>query len=158
MSRYLAVDPGGSGGIAWQDDDGIVQAEKCPDTMPEMVEVLYKTKQRALGMACNVKCAYLEDVHAGAFGGQKAGAKSMFTFGRNVGQWETALYALGIPTVRVSPKVWMAKLGGLPSGPDSKDARKKAIKERMQQRYPHLKVTLATADALAILTAMTDQN
>jgi hypothetical protein len=36
--------------------------------------------------------------------------------------------------------------------PTEKQDRKRAIREEMQRRYPHLAVTLKTADALALLT------
>jgi hypothetical protein len=70
------------------------------------------------------------------------------TFARHCGHIEAALYALGISTTQVSPSVWQKKLGALPK--DKKD-RKNAIKTMMATRHPHLKVTLANADALAMM-------
>jgi len=42
----------------------------------------------------------------------------------------------------------MAALGSLPA---DKTARKNAIKENVARRFPHLTVTLKTADALGML-------
>ena len=75
-------------------------------------------------------------------------------FARHCGNPEAALYALGIPAVAVAPAAWMKALGALPK---DKRTRKAAIRELMARRYPHLAVTLRTADALALLTATTDR-
>ena len=55
---------------------------------------------------------------------------------------------LGVPFRDVPPAVWMKTLGTLPK---VKADRKRAIRELMARRHPHLTVTLATADALGIL-------
>jgi hypothetical protein len=71
------------------------------------------------------------------------------TFARHCGRLEAALYCLGIPTEQVAPAKWMKALGTWPA---DKQDRKRAIRDEMQRRYPHLTVTLKTADALALLT------
>jgi hypothetical protein len=48
----------------------------------------------------------------------------------------------------------MKKLGAFPK---DKKARKNAIKQMMQTRYPNIKVTLVNADALGILTTEVDK-
>jgi hypothetical protein len=73
---------------------------------------------------------------------------SACTFARHCGHLEAALYTLGIPFTEVAPAVWMKKLGALPK---NKQARKRAIREEMQRRFPALGVTLGTADALGLL-------
>lgn len=72
------------------------------------------------------------------------------TFARHCGHLEAALYALGIPFTEVAPGVWMKRLGALPK---DKRERKAMIRELMARRYPHLEVTLRTADALALVAA-----
>jgi hypothetical protein len=57
-----------------------------------------------------------------------------------------------LPLIEVAPVKWQKYYGALPK--EKKD-RKNKIKELMQMRYPALKVTLNTADALAILTYAT---
>jgi len=69
-------------------------------------------------------------------------------FARHCGHLEAALYALGVPFTSVVPAVWMKKLGALPK---DKPARKRAIREEMQRRFPALAVTLKTADALGVV-------
>jgi len=101
------------------------------------------------------------------------------TFARHCGHIDAVLYCAGIPTLKpVSPQTWMKSMGTLPKAErapkgataevkaqyrklaaKAKQERKNTIKERMQRLYPHLKVTLATADALGILTwAINQQN
>ena len=70
-------------------------------------------------------------------------------FGRHNGHLEMALYCMSIPTTQISPQKWMKRLGTMPK---DKTARKNKIKTDMACLYPALKVTLKTADALAILT------
>ena len=71
------------------------------------------------------------------------------TFARHCGHIEAALYCLCIPLVlNPTPQTWMKQAG---TWPKDKQERKRAIKEAMQRRHPHLAVTLKTADALALL-------
>ena len=140
----LAIDPGQSGGLAYIDQDGIVQAEKMPPTMTDIIDRLIELK------AEGVKTAILEKT--GTYVPGNSGPAAV-TFARHNGHLEAALYALGFSTTQVSPAVWQRKLGALPK---DKKARKNAIKNMMAARFPHLKVTLATADALAILSTAVD--
>ena len=73
---------------------------------------------------------------------------------RHVGNLEAILYVLGIPTEQVAPSVWQRALGSLPQ---DKGQRKRAIRELVARRFPHLSVTLKTADALVILIWATDK-
>ena len=135
----LAIDPGKNGGIAYVDRNGIVKAEKMPDTMTDMIDRLAELK------ADGIDKAVIE--RTGTYIPGNSGPAAV-TFARHCGHIEAALYALGISTTQVSPSVWQKKLGALPK--DKKD-RKNAIKTMMATRHPHLKVTLANADALAMM-------
>ena len=138
--KTLAIDPGASGGIAWIDDDGNVRAQKMPDSMTETADVL-----RTLA-AEGYRQAVIENV-----GGYRCGnsATSAVKFARHVGHLEAICYCLGIAVTKVAPNTWMTGIGTYPK---DKALRKRAIKEDMARRYPHLSVTLMTADALGILT------
>ena len=135
----MAIDPGASGGIAWVDLDGGTDAEKMPDTMTGMVEKLIELK------AAGINAAVIEKT--GSYMPGNSGPAAV-KFARHCGHIEAALYALGISTTQVAPSVWQKRLGALPK---DKKARKAAIKNAMAAKHPHLKVTLATADALAML-------
>ena len=137
----LAIDPGQSGGIAWMDDDGIINCADMPPTPGDIIDHLRMLKANG-----HTLTAYLEKT-GGYVPGNSGPAACKFA--RGCGLLEGAIMALSIPLVEIAPAVWMKSLGALPK--DKRD-RKNAIKGLMQARYPHLKITLSTADALGLLT------
>ncbi len=144
----LSIDPGVSGGIAWVDDDGFVRAEKMPEGMTAIADFLHD-----LVIGCGGATAYLEKTGTYQPGNGGPGAVA---FARHCGNLEGILYVLGVSTEQIAPSKWQAGLG---KWPKEKAIRKREIKEAMGRRYPYLKVTLATADALGILTyAMNKQD
>ena len=140
MTPLLAIDPGAGGGLAWVDAGGVVRAEAMPDGMTAQVDRL-----RALAAEFAGLSAVVERVGWWMPGDHP---NSACKFARHCGHLEAALYALGVPRRDVTPPVWMRSLGTLPK---DKAQRKRAIREAMAVRHPHLAVTLATADALGIL-------
>lgn len=144
MSKtIIAIDPGASGGIAWMHHGCRANSFKMPETEHDLAELLESiTCQFSEPVEC-----LLEDVHA--MPGQ--GVTSMFSFGCNFGIIRGVLAALKIPYRRERPQSWQKKVGGLPA---DKKERKDRLKAIAQARYPHLKVTLATADALCMLMTM----
>ena len=137
----LAIDPGQSGGIAWMDDDGIINCADMPPTPGDIIDHLRMLKANG-----HTLTAYLEKT-GGYVPGNSGPAACKFA--RGCGLLEGAIMALSIPLVEIAPAVWMKSLGALPK---DKRERKNAIKGLMQARYPHLKITLSTADALGLLT------
>jgi len=137
----IAIDPGASGGLAWRDDDGVVNCADMPDTPGDILDQI-----RTLKVMGREVIAYMEKT-----GGYMPGnsGPSACKFARGCGLLEGAIMALSIPLIEVAPGVWMKTLGSLPQ---DKRERKNAIKALMQARYPHLKITLSTADALGLLT------
>ena len=121
--------------------DGVVSAERMPEGMTAIVD-------RLRGLAAElVGCeGVMEKVGLWVPGDHPNSATK---FARHCGNLEAALYSAGVAFREVAPGVWMRALGKLPA---DKGARKRAIRELMARRYPHLKVTLSTADALGILT------
>jgi hypothetical protein len=142
MMRLLVIDPGASGGLAWRGDDGIVWAEAMPDGMTAQIDRL-----RALRVALGPDLlAVVERV--GCYMPGNSGPAAA-TFARHCGHIEAALYCLGVGIYRnPTPQSWQKALG---TWPKDKMERKRAIKEWAARRYPHLSVTLKTADALALL-------
>lgn len=142
MRAIIAIDPGQSGGFATIDADGTERACHMPDGMTAIVDALL-AQRTMLGGSVR---AVIENVGFSMPGNGKVGTA---TFARHVGHLEAALYCLGIPTEKVSPQKWQKSLGAFSK---DYDQRKKQIKELMARRYPHIVVTLATADALGMLT------
>lgn len=141
--RVIAIDPGLSGGIAWFDVGvGKVDAIKMPATPMDLLTFVRELWRE------DVYCL-MENV-----GGSRPGnaAKGARTFAVHQGHLEMALLATGISTQKVTPVKWMNHLvPGRTKGAENYSKRKNQIKAAVQARYPHLKVTLATADALGIL-------
>jgi hypothetical protein len=138
----LAIDPGASGGFALLDPDGVLRTFPMPDGMTAQVDLL----REILGQVGRPMSAVMERTGLWMPGDHP---NSAARFARHCGHLEAALYALGIAAEQVAPGVWMKALGELPK---EKPDRKRAIRELMARRYPHLDVTLRTADALGILT------
>lgn len=157
MTPIIAIDPGASGGLAWITPYGHVCAQKMPEGMTAIADLVI-----TLAAECPGAVAWMEQVHVMPGDGRvSAGA-----FMRHCGWLDASLYCVGLPVREVSPAKWQAGIGVPRHPPVPKDvepaarkaelARRKAerkswIKEHMQRRHPHLRVTLATADALGIL-------
>ena len=80
----------------------------------------------------------------------------MFTFGRNLGQWEGVIAGHEIEINIVAPKVWQ-KFYEIPKIPD-KYERKRWLKEKAIKLFSNTKVTLANCDALLLLNYAKEKN
>ena len=140
MNPIMCIDPGASsGGIAYMASDGRVHAIPMPATMTEQIDAI-----REIVAEVPTITAVIEKT-----GFHRPGNSAVATakFARHCGHLEAALYTWGIPYTEVSPAVWMRALGTLPK---DKADRKRAIKEIVARRFPHLTITLKTSDALGI--------
>ena len=144
---FIGIDPGINGGIAIIYND-VYTVKKCPNTVQEMANELIALKDQApnLPMYC-----VIEKVHS--FPGNSG--RSMFTFGNNYGQWLGILATLKIPYTEVIPSKWMKHFGTMKK---NKKDRKNHLKHLAQQRYPEVKITLATADAMLIAHYLKETN
>jgi hypothetical protein len=140
MNPILCIDPGASGGLALLNREGNVEAFPMRDGMTEQIDAIRHIADTNPGIM-----AVLEKV---GFHRPGNSAVSTAKFARHCGHLEAALYTWGIPYTEVSPAVWMRALGTLPK---DKADRKRAIKEIVARRFPHLTITLKTSDALGML-------
>ena len=155
----MAIDPGATGAIALFDArDGTVKVHKMPDTPKDILSLIAR-------YSVLTKKGYIENVGQYMPGDSATAAT---TFAKHVGHLEMALIACRIPFDKVAPRTWQKIIRSKPKRPDvrnCKDPKRKKrklaaykrkfknhIKSQMQELYPRIKVTLATADALAILT------
>ena len=146
IGMILAIDPGASGGMALSyGHDRTVTAEPMRGTLGDIYSQI-RGCQKLSGESGRPLRAVIENV---GFHRPGNSAVASCKFARHVGNLEAFLLALGIPTTQVTPPVWMRIIGTVPA---DKTKRKNAIKDAMQRQYPKLHVTLATADALGILT------
>ena len=140
MNPILTIDPGASGGLALLNSERIVEAFPMRDGMTGQIDAIRHIAATNPGLT-----AIIEKV---GFHRPGNSAVSTAKFARHCGHLEAALYSAGVPFEEVAPGTWMKSLGALPA---DKTARKNAIKEQVARRFPHLAVTLKTADALGML-------
>lgn len=132
--RYIGIDPGKNGGIAWlTPSEDAVYAMPMPGTVKDLWE--------CMSVIASPSCfAMIEKVHSSP----QMGVKSAFTFGNGLGHLQMALHARGIPHEPVRPQDWQRALSCMTKGD------KNITKNRAQGLFPNAKVTHAIADALLI--------
>lgn len=140
--RWIGIDPGASGGIAWVDGYGRWEARPMPKTERDIWLLVF-----GLGME-EEKFALIEKV--GAFPGQ--GVVSSFNFGGSYFGLRMALTAADIPWELVTPQRWQKEFSLIfPKSKGLSLTQKKNLhKAKAQQLFPGGQITHATADALLI--------
>lgn len=138
-SNIIAIDPGKSGGMAYTKDEQIELVTFKNMTQGDIVDAL-----RQLYIELRVPNVIMEKV--GGFIGGKGTGPAMFNFGLGVGLIHGAVQAMGMPLELVTPRKWQKQYQISDKGMD----RKRRLKERAQQLYPHLHITLDTCDALLL--------
>lgn len=85
---------------------------------------------------------------------------AMFTFGKSTGIVHGAFLALGATVEEIRPQTWQAGtvFGAGKASKMSKTVWKNILKTAAQSRFPSVKVTLGTADALLILAYMAQRD
>jgi hypothetical protein len=148
MRTVIAIDPGLSGGIAVC-RNGLTECDGMPETQGDILALLRDAKRAADIEGHSLLCV-LEEVSG--FAGKAQPGSAMFRFGEHFGFVKGVVQALEIRLVLVRPQVWQKGFGlGTASTCRSKSEWKNKLKAEAQRRYPHLNVTLKTADALLIL-------
>ena len=144
--NIIAVDPGTSGAIALR-APGVTLVHTLPLDELETIDLVRTLAAKARMFDEPARCI-IERVHAMPGGGdRKMGATSAFTFGGAYRFMRACLLHTGLPFEDVPPQTWQKTLGlGKLAGPD----RKRALKGLAQQRFPGIKVTLKTCDALLL--------
>lgn len=147
LHTIIAIDPGASGGIAWQHPQSLPACLSMPDTEGDILAELKVILAAAEGQGT---VCFLEEV-TGFIPGRPQPASRMFNFGRNFGFLLGTLQTLGCRVELVRPQIWQKALS-LHRPKEMKDNLwKNKLKARAQQLYPQCKVTLQTADALLLL-------
>lgn len=148
----VAIDPGAQGGIVYDYGNAVHAVKMMKD--PGEIYAFLKGLVLIIDGYESVVC-YVEKV-----GGYMPGnsGPAAVKFARHCGHIEAFLLALKIKTHYIAPVVWMnyfvGKIGypgGMP-GCKRKTLRKNIIKAKAQELYPDVKITLAIADALGILS------
>lgn len=140
---YIGIDPGKSGGLAAIDKEGKVYAlKRMPSTSPEVYRWFRHFQDKDSYTLMEQVSGYIGNAHPGS---------RMFEFGRSYGGLEMALAVTQIACTLITPQQWMRglKLRTRQKGED-KPAWKKYLQSEAKKRYPKLRPTLGTSDALLI--------
>jgi len=140
--ELIAIDPGKSGGIAWKMAYG-ARAIAMPPTEPDIA-----LKLKEIYYHLDKPTVLIEEV--GGYIGRPQPGSAMFTFGRNFGFLLGVLTCLSARIVLVRPQKWQGYLG-LGKSEGNRTKWKNKLKQKAQNLYPGLDITLATSDALLIL-------
>ena len=120
-----------------------------PETEGDRLALVREIRAAALAEGGELVCV-LEEVSG--FAGKAQPGSAMFRFGEHFGFIKGVIQALEVRLVLVRPQVWQKGFGlGTASACASKTIWKNKLKAEAQRRFPHLNVTLKTADALLIL-------
>jgi hypothetical protein len=158
MTTIIAIDPGVSGGIAWNSVGEGVQACGMPRDEEAVVkllrEILEVNAENRIAAYIELVTGYVKIEKGEDDRENRQPGHTMFKFGRGVGVVCGALRMAGIEPVEVSPRTWQKPFYvsvTKPSGQrKSRSERKRILHDIAQRRFPQLQVTLKTADALLI--------
>ena len=149
MRTMVAIDPGLSGGLAVSGPGTGVYCYPMPETQGDLLALVREIRDAAVAEGRELVCV-LEEVSG--FAGKAQPGSAMFRFGEHFGFIKGIIQALEVRLVLVRPQVWQKGFGlGTASACGSKTIWKNKLKAETQRRFPHLNVTLKTADALLIL-------
>lgn len=138
--NILGIDPGVGGGMALLSEGNVPMVASIKNYTEKDIKSMLQV------FAMSPCVCFIEKVHAAP--GQ--GVSSMFTFGQNYGFWRGLLTAYEIPFEEVSPQTWQGCIGFKTPRGATYAVRKRLLKQRAEQLYPSVPITLGTADAVLI--------
>jgi hypothetical protein len=151
MTSYITIDPGVNGGIAW-DTAQLASCMGMPGSDTETAEEIQRLAEMddvLLRIRPGIKCI-IEDVPK--FVGRALPGSTIFPLAFNCGLVRGIAVSLRMPVILVRPQDWQKHFRLGTKGDTSGTTEwKNRLKAEAQRRYPHLKVSLKTADALLLL-------
>jgi hypothetical protein len=151
MTTYITIDPGVNGGIAW-DGSTLPSCMGMPGSDTEIAEEIQRLAEMddvLLRIRPGLKCV-IEDVPK--FVGKALPGSTIFPLAFNCGLVRGIAVSLRMPVILVRPQDWQKHFRLGTKGDTSGTTEwKNRLKAEAQRRYPHLKVSLKTADALLLL-------
>ena len=144
MKLLVAVDPGASGGIAWE-RDGQLDCCAMPAAITDVIDLF-----RSLIVGTDRPEIWIEDVPK--FIGRAIPSSTTAVLFKNFGYLEGAACALGLRCILVRPHDWQKhfRLGTKRECAGTTEWKNK-LKAEAARRFPSQSITLKTADAFLIL-------
>lgn len=156
MKTLLAIDPGASGGMAVFNQDSKNPVWACgfadlteADIINEFRALRIREESPYNEVTYNMPIAYLEELVK--FAGPKLPGSTMAVYAASYGVIKGALLALGYEVRIIRAQKWQAALGLKRDRQMEKPDWKRKLKQRAQEIFPGIDVTLKTCDALLIL-------
>lgn len=149
--KVVGFDPGKGGGVASL-GASVFASKLAIGSLADLYRLVADVTEGA-------DAIYLEAVQASPPQNQekgkprRSGAKSMFEFGRSLGQLEMALAASGAVVEMVTPRKWQTEFGIYGMGKMTQTAKKNIHKDLAQELFPDIKMTITHAIADALLIA-----
>ena len=145
MGIVIGIDSGANGGVCVLHPDKAAFAAPI-GSITELRDILEIAKKYARTKSYSLEC-FVEEV-TGYIGGKPQPASRSFVLGKSYGSILGLLVGLGIPFRTVRPQKWQTGLSGVRG--IEYTSRKRRLKEIAAERYPQLKPTLKTSDAILI--------
>ena len=148
--RFIGIDPGASGGIAWIDEDG--NADAFGFTRKTEGEIADMCKMLDNGTLLHETVATIEWVHAMPSDGKT----QAFAFGQSLGLLRGMMAMTSIPLGKVDPMKWKRHFDLIvPRDKALTESKHKTRKKNLDKAksidlFPSLKITHSLADALLI--------
>lgn len=142
----IGVDPGVSGGIAFQRKGQPLRVDKMPREVTELSEVLASIKRDCINPVMFIEYVQIRP-HDFASG-------RAFSMEKLVKQMQTIINCaelLGIPRVEVHPKQWQKFVNVTVKGKEEYAVRKRRFTRVAKAHYPNTKIIQQTADSVLIL-------
>ncbi len=146
MKTIIAIDPGKTGGIAFQHAGQPPCALPMPTREDEIVDLLHRL------CADPGQTLALVELVGGYIAGRPAPGSAMFSFGNSYGFVKGLVMSLRVPLELVRPQRWQKTLAlGNSRSHGSPAAWKKHLASVAGRLFPGIRVTRQIADALLIL-------
>lgn len=145
MKVVIGIDSGVNGGACVFYPDKAAFAAPI-GSITELRDILETAQKYAEEKSHSVEC-FVEEV-TGYISGKPQPASRSFVLGKSYGSILGLLAGMGIPFRTVRPQKWQKGLSGIRA--IEYIERKRRLKEIAIERYPQLKPTLKTADAILI--------
>lgn len=142
MKYFAGIDPGKKGAIVLLNEQGEIESIKnLGDTEHDIETAIKSTYEVTILTSSKVifaveKCQYTP----------KMGAKSAFTFGKNIGLIDGILLSLGIKRVYISPQVWKKEFSLIRRKFEAEGTAKKRSKDIAFQLWPKWRKQIRRVD------------
>lgn len=139
--KIIGIDPGKSGGLTIYSisKNIIIESISMPETMQELLTLLKIYSKNSF--------CFLEKVQ----GLPGMSGSGMFTFGENYGHIAMALLSCKIPTETITPQKWQKEFQLGTKGKSTTSQWKNKLKQRAENLFPSIKITLSTSDSVLIM-------